>query len=114
VRNGKTIAQAKGVFDTGEQTISIRPDRKRVVGGKTYTIELTADDGASTVNASKEIELVTRGGLGWLKILAFLLLIVAAVFVRRRVVLARKASRSRYRSGGTNPPARTGTTFGRP
>jgi len=113
-RNGKRIARARGVFNAGEETISLRPPRKRVEGGKTYAIELTADDGSSKVNASQNVKLVTRGGSGWLKLFALLLLTVAAVFVRRRVVLTRRASRSRYPYGGTNPPARTGTTSGLP
>jgi stage II sporulation protein D len=111
-RDGRDIASSRSVFDAGERTISITPPRKDVVGGRTYTVRLSADDGASSADATREIVLVTRGGFGWLKLLAVLLLAGAAIVVRRRVVLTRRASRRRSPFADTNRPARTGTASG--
>ncbi len=114
VRDGRTIATKRAVFDAGERSISLVPDRKLVAGGKSYTLRLAANDGARTVDATQQVVLVTRGGFGGLRLLAVLLFVVAALFVRRRVVTTRRANRRRSPYGDTSRPARTGTASGRP
>jgi hypothetical protein len=114
VRNGRTIASKRGVFDAGERSIFVAPERKRVAGGKSYTLKLTADDGTRTVTETRQVVLITRGGLGWLKFVVLLLLVVAVIFLRRRIVTMRRLSRRRSPYADTSRPARTGTTSGRP
>jgi stage II sporulation protein D len=111
---GKEIARARTVADAGERTVSLFPDRKAVKGGKTYTIALTADDGTNHASATKRVVLLTPGGHGWLTIFAIFVLLVAALFVRRRVVLTRRANRRRSASADTSHRPRTGTTSGYP
>lgn len=112
--DGNEISRGRMVAEPGERTISLYPDRKTIKSGKTYTIELTADDGTNHTSATKRVVLLKPGGHGWITLFAILVLLVAAIFVRRRVVMTRRANRSRSASADRNLQSRTGTTSGYP
>ena len=111
-RDGKRIGHGRTVSDAGERSMTLTPDAKKTVGGKSYKLVITADDGTTKISATRTL-ILDRRGSGWvLRALVILVLVAAAMLVRRRVVLTRRANRRRSPSADMNHQPRTGMPFG--